>query len=240
MVQDTYQILQEIKQSQKFTEGFNASVDGCRCERCVVSRYRHTSDPELMDTTHSYWEYLAYCCSQVTLNGLWMEFGVGKGSTIDFIASHSFGRPVYGFDSFEGLPEEWKMSDSLTYAQGKYSLNGSLPHVKSKNVVFERGMFENTLPEFLKTTDLSCALVHMDCDLYSSTLFVLQTLHAHNKLVPGTLILFDELYNYQYFQNHEFKAFTEFFSTSGLSYRVIAHTESPVVWNGNQAAVEIL
>src|SRR5688500_2905006 len=114
---NTFQILKEIKQSRKFTEGFNTSVEGCRCERCVISRYRHTSDPDLMDTSHTYWEYLAYCMSQVTLNGLWLEFGVGKGSTIDFIAGHSFGRTVVGFDSFEGLPEDWKMSDSLTYLE---------------------------------------------------------------------------------------------------------------------------
>lgn len=241
MHDNTYQILKEIKQSRKFTEGFNTSVNGCRCERCVVSRYRHISDPEIMDTTHSYWDYLDYCTSQVTLNGLWLEFGVGKGITVDYIAKKTHGRTVVGFDSFEGYPEDWKMSDTLTYLQGQQSLNGTMPPLKSRNVVLLRGFFEETLPDFLsRNTTQVCAFVHVDCALYSSTIFVLETLHAHKKLVKGTVLLFDELYNYQYFHEHEFKAFAEFFAKSGLKYQWLAHTESPVVWNGNQAAIVIV
>ena len=237
---DTYQILQEIKQSPKFTEGFNTSVEGCRCQRCVISRYRHTSDPELMDTSHSYWEYLRFCISRVTLNGLWLEFGVGKGTTIDFIAGNAHGRTVIGFDKFDGLPEDWKMSDTLTYLQGHYSLNGTMPPLRSRNVVLVRGLFQDTLADFLgRNPQQVAAFVHIDCGLYSSTSFVLNTLHAFGKLVPGTMILFDELYNYQYFHEHEFRAFAEFFAASGLKYQWIAHTESPVVWNGNQAAIVI-
>lgn len=240
MMPDTYQILQQIKQSPKFTEGFNTSVDGCRCQRCVISRYRHTSDPELLDTSHSYWEYLRFCMSRVSINGLWMEFGVGKGTTIDFIAENSFGRTVIGFDKFDGLPEDWKMSDTLTYLQGHYSLNGTMPPLKSNNVVLVRGLFQDTLAEFLaRNPQQSAAFVHIDCGLYTSTKFVLDTLHQYGKLVPGTMILFDELYNYQYFHEHEFRAFAEFFADSGLKYHWVAHTESPVVWNGNQAAIVI-
>lgn len=241
MEQDTYEILKQIKQSPKFTEGFNTSVDGCRCERCVISRYRHTSQPELMDTSHSYWEYMRFCLSAVSINGLWLEFGVGKGSTIDFIASNSHGRTVVGFDNFEGLPEDWKMSDALTYLQGHYSLNGTMPPVKSNNVVLVRGMFQDTLPDFMERNRQQCAaFVHIDCGLYGSTLYVLNTLHTYRKLVPGTVVLFDELYNYQYFHEHEFRAFSEFFTASGLRYSWLAHTESPVVWNGNQAAIVIV
>src|SRR5690349_9600360 len=93
---DTHEILKGIKASKKFTEGFNPSSEGCRCERCLISRYRHTSQPELMDTSHSYWDYLRYCISEVSINGLWLEFGVGKGTTIDFIAENSYGRTIIG------------------------------------------------------------------------------------------------------------------------------------------------
>lgn len=239
-IQDTFEILREIKASKKFTEGFNNSVEGCKCDRCLVSRYRHTSQPELIDTTHSYWDYLRFCISQVSVNGLWLEFGVGKGTTIDFIADHAYGRTVIGFDSFEGLPEDWKMSDTLTYLKGHYDLSGTIPPLKSKNVRLVKGYFHETLPDFLSRNDQPCALIHIDCDLYSSTLYVLKTLHAHGKLVKGTVIMFDEIYNYQYFENHEFKAFQEFFSTTDVKYTWIAHTSSPVVWNGNQAAIVIL
>lgn len=236
----THEILKKIKASKKFTEGFNISDDGCKCERCLVSRYRHISQPELIDTSHSYWEYMRFCISQVTVNGLWMEFGVGMGSTIDFIADHAFGRTIVGFDSFEELAEDWKLSDTLTYLKAHSHLSGTIPPLKSKQVRLVRGYFEETLPDFLERNDQPCAFVHIDCDLYNSTLFVLRNLHAHHKLVRGTIILFDELYNYQYFENHEFKAFVEFFQESGLKYSWIAHTSSPVVWNGNQAAIEIL
>lgn len=239
-LQHTLEILKEIKASKKFTEGFNNSIEGCKCERCLVSRYRHTSQPELIDITHSYWDYLKFCISQVSINGLWLEFGVGKGTTIDFIAERADGRTIVGFDSFEGLPEDWKMSDSLTYLKGHYALSGNIPTVKNKNVKLVKGYFHETLPEFLSKNDQACALVHIDCDLYSSTLYVLKTLHAYRKLVKGTVILFDEIYNYQYFENHEFKAFQEFFSTTDIHYTWIAHTSSPVVWNGNQAAIVIL
>lgn len=239
-IQSTLGILREIKSSKKFTEGFNSSLDGCKCERCLVSRYRHTSQPELMDITHTYWDYLRYCMSQVTLNGLWLEFGVGKGTTTDFIADNNDGRTVIGFDSFEGLPEDWKMSDTLTYLKGHYNLSGTIPPLKSKNIRLVRGYFEETLPDFLCRNDQPCAFVHIDCDLYSSTLFVLNSLYENNKLVKGTIILFDEIYNYQYFENHEFKAFQEFIQTTEIKFTWIAHTSSPVVWNGNQAAIVIL
>jgi hypothetical protein len=193
-----------------------------------------------MDTTHSYWDYLRYCLSQVTLNGLWLEFGVGKGTTIDFIAENNDNRTVIGFDSFEGLPEDWKMSDTLTYLKGHYNLSGTIPPLKSRNIRLMRGYFEETLPDFLVRNDQPCAFVHLDCDLYSSTLFVLDCLHKYNKLVKGTVILFDELYNYQYFEEHEFKAFREFIQNTNVKYTWIAHTASPVVWNGNQAAIVIL
>jgi hypothetical protein len=236
----TQNILKGIKSSKKFTEGFNTSDNGCRCERCLISRYRHTSQPELMDTTHSYWDYLKFCISEVTVNGLWLEFGVGKGTTIDFIAENSHGRTIIGFDSFEGLPEDWKMSDTLTYLKGHYNLSGTIPPLKSKNVRLVRGHFNETLPDFLERNNQPCAFIHIDCDLYTSTLFVLKMLYEQSMLVKGTVILFDELYNYQYFEEHEFKAFKEFFSTTPIKFTWVAHTYSPVVWNGNQAAVVIL
>src|SRR5687768_3647445 len=105
-MRDTFQILQEIKNSKKFTEGFNTSLEGCRCDRCLVSRYRHTSEPENLDPTHSYWNYLRYCISQVKIEGLWLEFGVGMGSTFNFIAENNNLCKMTGFDSFDGLPED--------------------------------------------------------------------------------------------------------------------------------------
>jgi hypothetical protein len=60
------------------------------------------------------------------------------------------------------------------------------------------------------------------------------------RIVSRTVILFDEFYNYQYFEGDEFKAFRETFSKNRISYRWLAHTESAVDWNGNQAALVVL
>jgi hypothetical protein len=38
-------------------------------------------------------------------DGYWFEFGVHSGSTINTLSS--FCEKIYGFDSFEGLPEDW-------------------------------------------------------------------------------------------------------------------------------------
>ena len=44
-------------------------------------------------------------------SGLVLEFGVASGSSITGIAGEMPHRTVYGFDSFEGLPEDWTDDD---------------------------------------------------------------------------------------------------------------------------------
>ena len=47
-------------------------------------------------------------------NTLWLEFGVASGRTINYISTFT-NDTVYGFDSFEGLPEKWrKLFQNLT------------------------------------------------------------------------------------------------------------------------------
>jgi hypothetical protein len=78
----------------------------------------------------------------ITINGLIMEFGVYKGESINFIADLLPNRQIYGFDSFEGLPETWRYN----FYKGTFKLN-NLPEVR-KNVVLVKGLFEDTLPKF--------------------------------------------------------------------------------------------
>ena len=74
-------------------------------------------------------------------------------------------RTVYGFDSFEGLPEDW-IPRSITKGTFKQS---TLPIVEN-NVKIIVGMFEDTLPDFVnKHSNDKIALLHVDCDIYSST-----------------------------------------------------------------------
>ena len=63
----------------------------------------------------------------------------------------------------------------------------------------------------------------MDCDLYSSTVTVLE--HVGPRLVPGSVVLFDEFFNYPSWQDHEFKAWQEYVAKSGLRFSYFAYTE---------------
>jgi hypothetical protein len=77
------------------------------------------------------------------------------------------------------------------------------------------------------------SFLHIDCDLYSSTKTVLH--YLGNRIRSGTVIVFDEYFNYVGWRNHEYKAFAEFIAASGLSYRYIG-----VVPSYQQVGVVIL
>ena len=54
-------------------------------------------------------ELLRYSISKTKANGLFLEFGVSAGRTVNYIASLVPDKTIYGFDSFEGLPEDWNI-----------------------------------------------------------------------------------------------------------------------------------
>mgnify|MGYP002622260865 CR=1 FL=1 len=157
--------------------------------------------------------------------GLFLEFGVGRGKSIRWIGSYT-DRTVYGFDSFEGIPEYWNGNPIGAFAQKK------LPTVPD-NVQFEIGMFDETLPKFLDQHGDPVAFLHVDCDLYSSTVTIFAALGS--RLQPGAIVLFDEYYNFPRWQQHEFKAFQEFVAANGVRYEYIGYSVT-----GQQVAVRIL
>lgn len=135
-------------------------------------------------------------------NGLILEFGVFKGRTINQIAKFFHPRDVFGFDSFQGLPEDWREG----YEKGKFSTDGELPKV-DKNVTLIKGLFQDTLQPFLDSTEGDIGFVNIDCDLYSSTKYVLETLKSSGRLVKGTVLYFDEFMNTKF--SDEYKAYRE-------------------------------
>ncbi|MBC8506227.1 MAG: class I SAM-dependent methyltransferase [Chloroflexi bacterium] len=137
------------------------------------------------------------------VDGLWMEFGVFKGRSLNLIAKN-IDQIVYGFDSFDGLPEDWQIMDKQLAKAGTFSLS-DIPKV-NENVELVVGLFQESLPAFLKKHSKPAAFVHIDCDLYSSARYVLSLLNFQ----PGTIILFDEYYNYPGWREGEYKAFQEF------------------------------
>jgi hypothetical protein len=138
---------------------------------------------------------------QVKIPGLYCEFGVYRGETLNFIASLATGE-VHGFDSFEGLPEDWKQG----HEKGTFAL-ASLPEVQP-NVRLHEGWFKDTIPAFREQHPEQIAFLHMDADLYSSTRTIFELLG--DAIVAGTIIAFDEFFNYPGWCEGEYKAFIEF------------------------------
>ena len=183
--------------------------------------------------------YLTHCCKEVTVDGLWLEFGVYRGRSITTISEFTK-NIVYGFDSFEGLPEFWDKDNP----KGVYSLGGITPQGAiygnnddnpgmydqrttittqpwKENIKLIKGYFENTLVEFLNDHTEKVSFVHIDSDIYSSARTVLTLLK--DRFQNNTILAFDELTDYPDFRNHEIKAFAEFLLETGYKYEAIFH-----------------
>jgi len=156
----------------------------------------------------------------VSIDGHYLECGVFKGGTIRYIAARVSGREVHGFDSFVGLPDAWSGNTS------SFDAKGQLPKVPA-NVRLHRGFFSESLPVWLASHDGPIAFLHIDCDLYTSTRDILQALAP--RIVSGTILIFDEYFNYPHWQQHEFKAFQEFVATRQLTYEYLAYARLQVV-----------
>jgi len=145
-------------------------------------------------------EDLQYGLDLVEINGLYMEFGVFSGQSINFCSEYVPGKIFHGFDSFEGLPEDWdlvgnndiEISSIKVKKKGHFALD-QLPEVND-NVALYKGFFNESLaPWMVKNIhkDSKIAWLHLDADLYSSTIYVLEMLNDY--IVPGTIIRFDDL-----------------------------------------------
>jgi len=157
----------------------------------------------------------------INLEGFYLEMGVFSGRTINFIANVKQDQNIYGFDSFEGLPEAWSRDDTAIFTKGFFAVN-NFPPVRD-NVILIPGWFENSLPIFKEKTlkDQIIAFMHVDCDIYSSTKTIFDVLG--DNIIPGTILVFDELYNYPGFDRHEIKALYEFLERKNYSVEYLAY-----------------
>jgi hypothetical protein len=160
--------------------------------------------------------------------GMFLEFGVYKGDSINRMAELRPKVRWYGFDSFEGLPEAW----TLGSRKGAFDVGGELPAVRD-NVTLTKGFFEDTLPRFVaQHRDEKVAFLHVDCDLYSATKTIFDELGG--MLQPGCVIIFDEYFNYPGWEDGEYKAFSEYTAKTGYSFEYIAYVRT-----GGQVAVRL-
>jgi predicted O-methyltransferase YrrM len=157
-------------------------------------------------------ETLRHAAGLVAVPGLALEFGVGGGHTLRLMAENLPGHRVVGFDVFTGLPENWRTG----FPAGAFAQE-ELPEVAGAELVV--GLFDETLPGFLDDNDEPVAFLHLDADLYSSTKTVLELLG--HRLVAGSVVLFDEYFNYPGWQQGEHRAWEE---ASGLTFRYEGYT----------------
>ncbi|MCC7551729.1 MAG: class I SAM-dependent methyltransferase [Methanobacterium sp.] len=149
-------------------------------------------------------------------NGLYVEFGVYEGVTLNLISSIVKNKIIYGFDSFEGLPEDWRDG----FEKGFFKME-NLPEV-NENTKLVIGMFEDTLPNFVSKHNEKCSFIHVDCDLYSSTTTIFKVLS--DKIKKDTVIVFDEFFNYPGWKMGESKAFLEFVNSNNIKFEYIGYS----------------
>ena len=166
---------------------------------------------------------------------LWLEFGAASGITARILAAHHH---VHSFDSFHGLPELWR---GMFDHRGKYQLNAlgkgafgrqgkpPFPDGRGTNITWHVGMYSDTVQPFMQRNKWPIRLVHVDCDLYSSTSTVFNAIAP--RLAPGALLVFDELINYPEFEAGEMRALAELMQLTGRPIELIGTAASVVAPN---------
>jgi O-methyltransferase len=174
-----------------------------------VKKNRHVKAYETREEMYD--EIMRQCPEPID----YLEFGVFEGRSLLYWAEKrkEHESRFFGFDTFTGLPENW----NKYFKKGDFNLNGAAPNISDSRVSLIKGMFQDSLPTFLKNfrQNNNRLIIHNDSDLYSSSLYLLTVLN--NFLVAGTMVMFDEFGDVQ----HEFRAFFDYLSAYGRNYRVV-------------------
>ena len=169
-----------------------------------------------------------------TKQGLWLEFGVREGTTIEQFLKYTSTAHIHGFDSWQGLPEAWDVGNKI-YQPG--DMNVPMPVFDSR-VELWKGWFEDTIDPWMAKHKGTIQLLHVDGDLYSSAKTVLTKLN--DRIIPGTVIIFDEIANWRLagkmsnWCNGEWLALIEWMQEFGREVQPLARSCL------NQASVEVL
>jgi hypothetical protein len=204
---------------------YSSVLDKLNWNAKLVAAVKHSPNVPVFEWREGLHEFVNRRFSDVPID--YLEFGVYRGASLQLWTStnnHAESR-FFGFDSFEGLPEDWNRMP-----KGTFDTAGRPPEIADHRVQFVAGWFQHTLPQFLAQYQ-RCArqlIIHNDCDLFSSTLYCLTSLNGI--ITPGTIVIFDEFEA----PLDEFRALTAYSSAYMRKYRIIAATKNLL-----QAAVEI-
>jgi len=155
-----------------------------------------------------YWIFLFEIYKKNNLKSDIVEIGSGSGRSLSYILFNLledyefFSKnkiKYHGFDSFEGYPKNingeiktfenknnWSFSSEEYLNENLIKLNFD-PKIISEFVKLYKGYFDKTLDK-LETEQIG--ILHLDCNLYSSTILSLEKLY--DKVEKGGLVVFDE------------------------------------------------
>jgi hypothetical protein len=178
------------------------------------------------------------------------EFGSMTGRTANVIAaamaSFRADRKLHVFDSFEGLPKASSQPDLAsrhvqdgTWGPGtckgisaaalrKLCVN----YLPENQVCVYEGWFSETMKKIPTGTKFS--MLHVDCDLYQSTIDVLDPVFKQKMVAEGAIILFDDWYcNHSSNDHGERKAWSEVVA----KYGIVAEDGGGYAWGGKKFIV---
>lgn len=138
------------------------------------------------------------------------EFGTYRGRTAALLSSIFSNKKIFSFDSFKGLPEQWTKNDGPQ----TYNTNGQSPSLNLSNVEYVKGWYKDSLPEFFSKERNKASVIHIDCNLYSSTQLALEAIRP--LIQESTVVILSNYYGYHEYEKHEYKAFNEFIENYGI------------------------
>lgn len=208
--------LEEIKQSFKSE---HVRVSTILEKNAVISSAKYAEKnmkDAIIFTSNKKREMWDCAISKIKIDGFLAEFGVFQGESINYLSKLIYPKIIFGFDSFYGLEEDF----ILDHPKGSFNLNGIVPKIK-ENVKLVQGSFSKSLPLWLKNNSGVFSFLNIDCDTYESTSTVLNLI-GPKRIVPGTIILFDEYFGFYGWEKCEFKAWQEFCKKHKIKYKYLA------------------
>jgi hypothetical protein len=131
--------------------------------------------------------------------GAIIEFGVASGGWLKDVLNHldrkHITREVYGFDSFEGLPEPDAKNDGDAWKKGQYA--HSLEYVQEvlsfeerKHLHLLKGWFSDSFKTAEAREIGEICFAKVDCDLYGPAVECLDFITG--RLCDGAILMFDD------------------------------------------------
>jgi tetratricopeptide (TPR) repeat protein len=213
----------------QFYEGdhtkFNALLQSSMKDHHYVRSFAWAFDlPKLPDLYFHRWALFDRMVELSRKERPFYEYGVWRGEAFQHLIKTL--KKGYGFDTFEGIPEDWHDTKS-----GSYSSGGNIPQIEGGEFIV--GKFEDTLPGFFAKPRPMASVINFDADLYSSTICALN--FSKPVIDQHTILIFDEFIMNKNWEKDEYKALNEFCFNNNCTYEVIA-----ISFFSKQAAVRLI